>query len=79
MLSTYHNSSMVVKSRRSRAAEGGVEDCHGNFGPPEMLVRAEPYFQKKMVRHGENWSVGSLMCACVNRKVQCGPADPPRR
>ena len=26
MLSTYHNSSMVVKSRRSRAAEGGVED-----------------------------------------------------
>ena len=26
MLSTYHNSSMVTKSRRSRAAEGGVED-----------------------------------------------------
>ena len=26
MLSTHHNSSMVVKSRRSRAAEGGVED-----------------------------------------------------
>ena len=26
MLSTYHNSSMITKSRRSRAAERGVED-----------------------------------------------------
>ena len=26
MLSTYHNDGMVAKSRRSRAAQGGVED-----------------------------------------------------